>query len=99
MKRATANVARETSFAESLFGDLPKPALRILAALTHQHRVSVENGDVRYFDGGWYVTHSGLLKLALRRHCVGIHVRPALEACDPSSSRWVFKATVFKSHV
>jgi hypothetical protein len=55
------------------------------------------NGDVRYLSGGWYVTHSGLLKIATRRHCSGIRVQPVGEFCDKSGDRWVFRATVFKS--
>jgi hypothetical protein len=43
------------------------------------------------------VNHSGLLKLAERRRCSGIHTQPILKSSDPLSSRWVFKATVFKS--
>jgi hypothetical protein len=48
-------------------------------------------------DGKWYVTHSGLLSVARRKHCTGIQVRPALEFCNPSASRWAFEATVYKS--
>jgi hypothetical protein len=54
-------------------------------------------GDVIYLGGGWYVTHSGLVRLANRRRCIGIHTRPLLQSSDPANSRWVFKATVFKS--
>ena len=43
-----------------------------------------------------YVTHVGLLRLAHRRGCSSIVVQPVSEFCDTSSSRWVFKATVFK---
>jgi hypothetical protein len=50
-----------------------------------------------HLDGGWYVTHSGLLRLAERRHCAGIHVQPVLKSCDPANSRWVFRAVVYKS--
>ena len=56
------------------------------------------NGDVKYLDGGWYVTHSGLLRLADRRRCVGIHCRPS--RWNPAilrRRRWVFRAEVFKS--
>src|SRR5204863_700280 len=42
-------------------------------------------------------SHSGLLRLADRRRCAGIHCRPVLESSDPSTSRWVFRAEVFKS--
>jgi hypothetical protein len=54
-------------------------------------------GDLLYLNSGWYVKHSGLLKLAERRRCPGIHTQPILRSSDPLSSRWVFKATVFKS--
>src|SRR5207253_8178374 len=40
----------------------------------------------------------GLVRLANRRRCIGIHTRPLLQSSDPANSRWVFKATVFKSH-
>jgi hypothetical protein len=43
------------------------------------------------------VTHSGLIRLAKRSHCAGIDARSMREYCDPASSRWVFKATVYKS--
>jgi hypothetical protein len=29
--------------------------------------------------------------------CVGIHVRPVPNFCDPSAQRWAFEATVYKS--
>ena len=35
--------------------------------------------------------------LPRRRHCAGIHSRPVLESSDPATSRWVFRAAVFKS--
>ena len=35
--------------------------------------------------------------LAERRHCAGIHSRPVLASSDPATSRWVFRAAVFKS--
>jgi len=48
-------------------------------------------------NGRWYVTHSGLLRLADRRHCSGIRVQPVREFCNPQSARWAFRATVYKS--
>ena len=61
------------------------------------YRLSVESGDLIRLDGHWYVTHSGLLRLALRSHCVGIHVEPVPQLSDPGTLRWAFKATVYKS--
>jgi hypothetical protein len=97
MKIDRYNFARETRFAKSLYGDLPKSVLRVLRELIQRHQTLVTNGDIKYLDGGWYVTHSGLLRLAEQRRCVGIHCRPVLESSDPPTSRWVFRAEVFKS--
>jgi len=59
--------------------------------------MSVEQGDLLLIDGKWYVTHSGLLRIATRRRCCGIAVSAMRRLCDPSSSCWAFKATVYKS--
>jgi hypothetical protein len=48
-------------------------------------------------ENGWYVTHTGLLGVARRNRCAGIHVRPVRNFCDPSAQRWAFEATVYKS--
>ena len=70
--------------------------LAILRELTTRFSFSVQTGDVILLDGKWYVTHSGLLGLARRSGCSGIHIHPAHEFCNPSANRWVFKATVYK---
>jgi hypothetical protein len=62
-----------------------------------QAHVSVSSGDLLLIDGKWYVTHSGLLRLATRKHCRGIDVTLVPQLCDPITSRWAFKATVYKS--
>ena len=67
------------------------------ARLAKRYHFSVENGDLLWLDGHWYVSHSGLIRLARRNHCAGIHVEPVSEFSDPSTSRWAFKATVYKS--
>lgn len=68
-----------------------------LADLTEKFGFSVLSGDVLLLDRRWYVTHKGLLGLARRLRCAGIHVRPATAFCDPAALRWAFKATVYKS--
>jgi hypothetical protein len=57
----------------------------------------LELGDVLLLDGSWYVTHSGLLRLATRKGCVGIRVQPVAGFCSPEQSRWAFRATAFKA--
>src|SRR5437773_1073217 len=97
MKAIRNNLAREARLAKLLCGNLPRAAIKALQELTSRHKISLLNGDLKYLNGGWYVTHSGLLRLAERRRCAGIHVRPLLKSSDPSNSRWVFRAVVFKS--
>jgi hypothetical protein len=97
MKTAKMNVAHEVGFAQLLWQDLSEPALEGLREVLRRHEMSVLGGDILRIDGSWYVTHSGLLKLANRRRCLGMDTRPLLKSCDPLTSRWVFKATVFKS--
>ena len=75
-----------------------KSCMEILRLLTRSFRFSVDCGDLLLLDNGWYVTHTGLLRLARRRRCVGMHVEPATEFSQPSVARWAFKATVYKSH-
>jgi hypothetical protein len=68
-----------------------------LKALTREFQLSVLLGDLRLLDTKWYVTYSGLTRLARRRHCAGIEVRSINEFCDPAASRWVFEATAYKT--
>jgi len=48
-------------------------------------------------DKKWYVTHSGLLRVAQRRRCSSITAELAERVSNPRERRWVFKATVAKS--
>jgi hypothetical protein len=50
-----------------------------------------------HFSGKWYVSHSGLLRIAHRRRCVGIDTAIEQDATEASTGRWVFRATVHKS--
>ena len=83
--------------ARATWGPLTKAARQGLEELTSRYALSVALGDVQYIDGRWYVTHAGLLRLANRDRCSGIRVLQMRQLCDPPSSRWVFRATVYKS--
>jgi hypothetical protein len=78
-------------------GQLGRVAVDRLREMTMKFGFSLALGDFTYLDGSWYVTHAGLLRLASRRRCAGIEVQQALESCDWSIGRWVFRATVYKS--
>jgi hypothetical protein len=83
--------------ARKLWGELPRTAIQALRRLTEEYRFSVLDGDISRIDGKWYVTHSGLLRLAARGRCVAITVHPVTRFCDAATGRWVFRAVVHKS--
>ena len=95
-KRSTT--AQNVGSARVRWGTLPENALAQLVELTNRYGLSVDSGDLLHLDSGWYVTHAGLLGIASRKHCSGIHVQPAVQFCDPAASRWAFTATVYRSH-
>ena len=82
--------------ARSAWGELSRQSLTRLAELTEMYRLSITAGHLQFFDGRWYITHSGLLSVAQRNRCAGIRTTVEKELCDPGSKRWVFKATVYK---
>jgi hypothetical protein len=90
-------VKNNIDMARNLWGDLSPIAVGCLEDLSRRYFLSITSGDLLYLEGKWYVTHSGLLGIARRKRCLGIHVRPATGFCDPAASRWAFKATVYKS--
>ena len=98
-KRSASAVLRDIQLAKQLWPDQISKLLELqLGGWVEKHGLHVFAGDIQLLNGKWYVTHSGLLGLAIRRHCSGIWIRPVLELCDKSVERWAFKATVFKSN-
>ncbi len=83
--------------ANKLWGKLPVELLGRLQDLTLRHEFSITSGDVTLLDGHWYVTHVGLLRLATRKQCVGIHASPCRDFCNANGNRWVFRAIVYKT--
>jgi len=72
-------------------------ALEQLKSLSKEFQFSLASGDLLLLNASWYVTNTGLLRLAARRHCRGIQVQPMPEFSDATNGRYVFKATVYKS--
>ena len=70
---------------------------QFLKMLTRDFQLSVKDGDLQVINGHWYVTHTGLLRLARRKRCSGIHVEAVDSLCDLAASRFVLKATAFPS--
>jgi len=82
--------------AKAVWGDIPKSALQGLRELTRKLALSVAAGDLQLLQGRWYVTHSGLLRVAQRRRCLGISTAVDEALSRPADRRWVVKATVYK---
>jgi hypothetical protein len=88
---------QELRVAKRIWGKLKKPLMDSLRGLLERYGLSVTAGDLLLIDGRWYVTHSGLLGIALRKRCRGMRVTPVNELTDRAASRFAFRATVFKS--
>jgi hypothetical protein len=87
----------ELRFARLKWPGLPVWQLKVLKQLLRENRFSVRLGDIIQIENHWYVTNSGLLKLAVRRGCIGISTRLEEQFSDATAARWVFSATVCKS--
>jgi hypothetical protein len=96
MKRTDTTLGVNMRLARSTWGPLSRTTRQGLAELLKRYAFSVVLGDIQYLDRRWYVTHAGLLRLASRYRCNGIRVSPVRGLCEPTSARWVFKATVFR---
>jgi hypothetical protein len=83
--------------ARAAWGALPKYALETLKKLSETHSLEVAAGELQFLDNRWYVTNAGLLQIARRNRCAGIRTAVEKGLSDPATSRWVFRATVFKS--
>jgi hypothetical protein len=97
MRTKASAVQAGLEVAREKWGPLTPEILSSLASLIKEHQLSVSHGDLLLLNRGWYVTHAGLLRLAHRKHCSGIRVSPVDRFCDPSSQRWAFKGTVYRS--
>src|ERR1700674_3539603 len=83
--------------AKRQYPDLPEQQISILRDLTATLHLAIFRGELLFLGGKWYVSHSGLLRIAQRRRCVGIHSKPVGDFCDPHTQRWSFEATVYKT--
>jgi hypothetical protein len=97
MKKNDQGFRADLRLATAKWGKLSPAAVKGLKEMEIRYGFSLVLGDLLYLDRRWYVTHSALLRLANRARCSGIRVQPIREFCDASVSRWVFKATVYKS--
>jgi hypothetical protein len=91
-------IAENLRFAKRFVSQtLPPVLLEQLRELTRNFSLSLKCGDLLLLSGGWYVTHAGLIRLAKRCRCSGMQVQPVRQLSDQATSRYAFRATVYKS--
>jgi hypothetical protein len=97
VRQKSGSLAAELKLAKQIWGGLTGMKLTELRQVLHRYKLSVTLGEVTNLDNHWYVTHSGLIRLATRRRCDGIRTTIQQRLSDPAIGRWVFKATVYKT--
>jgi hypothetical protein len=90
-------IRRNAFLVKKLYPDINRAGLQALKELTKQFSFSFASGDVIQLENSWYVTHTGLIRLARRKRCRGIHVEAVDSLCDSAVNRFVLKATVYPS--
>jgi len=98
MARPTSKLIRQNvRVVKKLHPAVTSLQLAVLCEISRDLRLSLAIGDLSMLQGKWYVTHSGLLRIAKRRRCLGITTELQLSVSDPVQGRWIFRATVLKS--
>jgi hypothetical protein len=90
-------IRHNASLVKKLYPNIKRSHIQTLGVLTKQFSFSFASGDVIQLENSWYVTHTGLLRLARRKRCRGIHVEAVDSLCDSAANRFVLKATVYPS--
>jgi hypothetical protein len=90
-------VRQNLRLVKRLYPGLQQQDFQALRSLTQTLHLSISKGEFLRIDGKWYVTHAGLLQIALKRRCLGIRTALQEKISDSNACRWVFKATVYKS--
>ena len=96
MKASPEFLRRNVKHARAVWGAMPTSAVDSLRELTRRFALCVSEGHLQFLNGHWYITHSGLLRIAGDRRCLGISTSVQESLSTPSTNRWVFKATVYK---
>jgi hypothetical protein len=72
--------------ARKRWGPLKPQSVQNLKTYSQEFGFSITAGDLILLDNGWHVTNTGLIRLARRKHCGGIDVKPVAEFS--STNRW-----------
>jgi hypothetical protein len=90
-------IRHNASLVKKRYPNIKHAQIQTVKALTKQFSFSFASGDVILLENGWFVTHTGLIRLARRKRCRGIHVETVDSLCDSAANRFVLKATVYPS--
>jgi hypothetical protein len=85
MEKTSVTFLSNMRIARQLWHQISPLSSRALRQLTCEHQLSVAAGDLLLLEGRWYVSHTGLLGLARRNRCAGIHVQPVTAFCEASA--------------
>src|SRR5271166_2473492 len=97
-RRSYPLVRENLRFAHRLItGTLPIRLAESLKTLSQDFDFSLRRGELQLLNNSWFVTHTGLVRLARSKRCRGIHVEAVDSLCDSSANRFVLKATVYPS--
>ncbi len=97
MKRKINLHSRNLRLARTMFSvGKQELLLKSLEHLSAMH-FDIGSGDLVSLNNHWYVTHTGLLRMAKRKRCSGMEVEAVVNLCDSAAGRYVFKATVYGS--
>jgi hypothetical protein len=97
MNRKNDLHSRNLRLAKTTFGvGKQQTLLKSLENLSALH-FDLGSGDLALLNNHWYVTHTGLLRMAKRKRCSGIEVEAVPTLCDSVVGRYVFKAIVYSS--
>src|SRR5438445_319209 len=91
------NIRQEIKLAKLTWGNVSRIVAENLVALLNKYQLSIRCGDLLLLEQRWYVTNSGLLRIAADKGCHGIRIQPVQEFCDVPASRYAFKAIVYTS--
>src|SRR5947209_9119982 len=91
------NIRQEIKLAKLTWGNVSRIVAENLVALLNKYQLSIRCGDLLLLEQRWYVTNSGLLRIAADKRCHGIRIQPVREFCDVPASRYAFKAIVYTS--
>lgn len=98
-RRGEPQLVANLRFARKFLPQALSPLLlEELKELSHNPVFSLARGDLLLLNNAWYVSHTGLIRLASRRRCSSIQVQPDPDLSDSKNNRFVFKATVYKSN-